>query len=272
MNALLNIVDSKLPHAAAMRILSKLALWMRDNQIQTSEFVSDARFLALCGVLSSDSETIVKSLSKAEPQIQSKQLDTIMDIAGDRRAADICEILPIEQNLQVLASLAKEKSRSILVIRTISEKITKYAANLNLKDCSGIFYAYATFSYDDEVVLAKVGEHVLRELQMNTDKMAVVGSIVTSLGKLRYRDADLLNALTGWIVERHQLCRPKDLVSLLMTLAMLNFPSEHAATIRSTIVPLIKSADLPPNQWLNYVWSLSVLGLHESSHLASVLR
>lgn len=268
-DGLLNFVNKD--QNVAKKILSKLSVWMQQDQIRASDFVSDTRFLTVCNVLAIDAETIVQSVLVKKPVIQSRQLDTIIGIASDKRAADICEALPIEQNLQVLAGLAKEKSRSIIVLRTIAQKINEYAGDLNLRDCSSIFYAMASLQFENEVLLAKVGEHVLKQLQSNTDKMAVVGSIITSLGKLRYRDGDLLNALTGWIIERHTLCRTKDLVSMLMTLALVNFPSEHTANIRSTILPLITRSEISAGEWLNYVWSLSVLGLQEPQHLESVL-
>lgn len=211
--------------------------------------------------------------SNITQNVRSAQLDVVMGVAGDEQAALMCELLSVDQNIRVLSGLAQKKARSPVVLRTISQSIISNTVPLSMKACADVYYSMRVLNYDNEILLPKVGEHVIKQLGKRSDnKVAAVGSIITSLGILRYRDPNLLNALSGWIVERHHLWRKKDLVSLLFTLALVDFPSDHADKIRSVIVPQISEADMSRGEWLNFVWILSVLGLKETSHLESVLK
>lgn len=214
-----------------------------------------------------------KMPAQASQNIRSTQLDVVMGVAGDEQAAAMCGWLTVQQNLRALTGLAQKKARSLVVLRAIGQSIISYKGQLNMKECADIYYSLGVLNYDNEVLLSKVGEHVLKQLDRIDDaKVAAVGSIVTSLGKLRYRDPILLNGLSGWIVERHHLWRKKDLVSWLFTLALVDFPSDHVAKIRSDIVPQILEDNMTRAEWLNFVWVLCVLGLQETSHLESVLK
>lgn len=210
---------------------------------------------------------------KLTQNIRSAQLDVVMGVAGDVQAAQMCELLPVQQNVRALTGLASKKARSPIVLRAISQSIMSYDGDLNMKECADIYYSLGVLNYDNEILLSKVAGHVVKQLgKSGDDKVAAVGSIVTSLGILRYRDPSLLNGLSGWIVERNHLWRKKGLLSWLTTLALADFPSDHADKIRSTIVPQFSEADMSHGEWLNFVWTLCVLGLQETSHLESVLK
>lgn len=257
----------------ATEILSKISEWTAIDAVRANDFNSDQRFIRVCSVLAKNAEKFVENLPKRPTgAIRSSGLDAVMSVAGDQQAAKICVTLPLDQNLQILSNLAFQKSRSLVVLRVIAESIVAHPMSLDLKQCSDVYFGMSALNFADEVLLTKLGSDVVQQLESNADKMAVVGSIITSLGMLRYRDANLLNALTKWTIARSDKCRSKDLVSLLMTLALLDFPTDYAAEIKSTILPRILQHELTRGEWLNYVWALCVLGLQQPSHLESVLK
>jgi len=58
---------------------------------------------------------------------------------------------------------------------------------MDIKQCADVLYALAILNFPDEVLLEKVNADI-RSNMSTTDRLSVIGSIVTSIGILRYRD------------------------------------------------------------------------------------
>jgi hypothetical protein len=58
---------------------------------------------------------------------------------------------------------------------------------LNVKECADMLYAMATLNFPDDLLLEKTCDD-LRECVASNQKPAVIGSILTSLGLLRYKN------------------------------------------------------------------------------------
>jgi hypothetical protein len=58
---------------------------------------------------------------------------------------------------------------------------------LNIKECADLLYAMATLNFPDDLLLEKTCDD-LRECVASNEKPAVIGSILTSLGLLRYKN------------------------------------------------------------------------------------
>lgn len=58
---------------------------------------------------------------------------------------------------------------------------------MDIKQSADVLYALAILNFPDEVLLEKVSADV-RSVMSTTDRLSVIGSIVTSIGILRYRD------------------------------------------------------------------------------------
>lgn len=56
---------------------------------------------------------------------------------------------------------------------------------------------------------------------------AVVGSILKSIGLLRYRNEQLLTTLTTWILHNYELVKPRYICSYLVTLAVLGYTPKN---------------------------------------------
>lgn len=65
----------------------------------------------------------------------------------------------------------------------------------------------------------------------HNDRSAVIRSILTSLGLLRYRDESLVNLLSSWFIEHQKALKSSDINSLLMTLACLGYIPENFSLI-----------------------------------------
>lgn len=72
----------------------------------------------------------------------------------------------------------------------------------------------------------KICSHL--QLSIPTNKTsAMIGSIATSLGKLRFLNASIMNKLTEWAIYNMKLLRSQDLCSILLTLATIGYRPDN---------------------------------------------
>jgi len=87
----------------------------------------------------------------------------------------------------VLSTLGAKKKRSTTLMRSLAFNIGRCSEKMDIKQCADAIYALAVLNFPDEVLLEKVGAD-LRSVVPTNDRPSVVGSILTSIGILRYRD------------------------------------------------------------------------------------
>lgn len=87
----------------------------------------------------------------------------------------------------MLSTLGAKKKRSTSLMRSLAFNIGRCSDKLDIKQCSDILYALAVLNFPDEVLLEKVGVDLRSAIPTN-NRPTVIGSILTSIGILRYRD------------------------------------------------------------------------------------
>lgn len=75
-------------------------------------------------------------------------------------------------------------------------------------------------------LILKISKELLKVISRN-ERSAVIGSILTSLGVLRFRDEKLIDELSTWIVQHRDHIRPQEISSLLVTLAYLGYTPQN---------------------------------------------
>uniref|UniRef100_A0A1B0FI20 RAP domain-containing protein n=1 Tax=Glossina morsitans morsitans TaxID=37546 RepID=A0A1B0FI20_GLOMM len=250
-NSLLALAEnnSTLTRKHALRIVSILADWTSMNRAKLSEFENDTRFLRICRMLGrsvpKDSNSSAKnSENKATINgFRTDDLNTVLGVAGDDEAAKLIASISVPQMVRVMTTLALRRRRSTPLLRSLAFNISSANEQLDLKQCADVFYAMASLNFQDVVLAAKLCADIQATLPKNNDKSAAIGSILTSLGILKYRD-----------------------------LATLNFKTTQIEQVRSKLLTTIVQQDFPKNHdWLNHVWSLVLGGLCDHKHLESVL-
>ncbi|XP_023036093.1 FAST kinase domain-containing protein 4 isoform X2 [Drosophila willistoni] len=285
-NGLLGITEnnSGFSRKHALRIVSILAEWSTVNRVKISEFENDTRFLRICRMLG---RTVPKNGSgnkaaagdgtgngsKRISGFRTDDLNTVLGVAGDDEAAKLIASISLPQMVKVMSTLAQRKRRSTPLLRSLAFNISSSSEQLDLKQSADVLYAMSTLNFQDSVLGAKVCADVQTALPKNLDKSAVVGSILTSLGILRYRDLDILESLTQWLLKNSEICRPQDLSAYFLTSALLNFKSSQIEEVSKSLVKSIVRDDFTKqSDWLNYIWSLTMLGIVDHSQLESVLN
>ncbi|XP_060524160.1 uncharacterized protein LOC132700689 [Cylas formicarius] len=251
----------------ALKVVSVLAEWTTTGKVKLSDFESDKRFLKLCKILS-------RGNSQLDKPSNSENLSTILSVTADDEAAKMVETITLPQMVKVMSTLSMKRRRPSLLLRALAYNMTSSPQALNIKECSDLLFAMSTLHFIDENLLAKIAGDAVAALQHGILKTSsVVGSMLTSLGHLRYKNIDLLEAITNWVEKNYNVCRPQDIFALVMTMGILKFvPSNSDKLFRIVEPQLTQSEAGKPIVWLEIVWSLVLLNRASSEQIASVLR
>lgn len=273
---LLKICDqTKVSRKQALKVVSILAEWSSIRKVKLADFDGDPRFIQLCGMLGRANNrkgSSTSTLPIANP-LQVDDLQTVLGVTANDEAAKLIAGLSLPQMIKVMTSLSQKKKRSTPLLRSLAFNISSNSNRLNLKECGDLLYAMAVLNFRDPVLTARICADVDQELQSNADKPAPVGSILTSLSLLRYRDTAVLDNISDWIIKNQEICQPAHVSALLLSLATLNYEPVNMETIKAKLISGLTENDfIKSNDWLNTVWSLAVLNCVTSHHLASVLH
>ncbi|XP_018334275.2 uncharacterized protein LOC108743267 isoform X2 [Agrilus planipennis] len=262
---LLNLSEgSGLSRRFALKIVSVLADWCTDDKIQLSDFDRDPRFVRLCKVLTKK--------PKANLTPHNEDLTMVVNITADDEAARLINGLTIPQMVRVVMLLASKKRRSVSLLRSISFNISRSQEHLDLKQCADLLFGAASLNYIDDILLDKICRDICSQLKENKRGSAVIGSILTSLGLIRYKDPVVLDAITEWVLCNAENTRAQDAFALFLTLAITNHRSEKWEKLNTVFVSQLSQKDaLKLSTWLDFVWSLVVLEQATDKHIESVL-
>lgn len=189
LNELLMIVDKPSANRThALKIVSTLAEWSATGRIKPEEFENNARFARVCQILT-PSNRRTDTAQKSNRKLVSKDLELVLNVAGEEESAKIIQNLPVAQMIKLLQALAIKKSRSLAMLQNLSYSISSNSDKLNLKQCADALYALTSLNYFDTVLLTRLTMDITGNLgDGGVAAAAPVGSILTSVGLLKYKD------------------------------------------------------------------------------------
>lgn len=197
LNDLLAIADKPdLSRIHALKIVSTLAEWSSAGKVKPTDFENSGRFIRICSLLTTGSNaTRTWGNNKTNPTVKSSEFEMILNVAGEDESAKVIQNLQLPQMVKVLAALALKRSRSLPLLRHLSHGISNSNEKLDLKQCSDVFYALTVLNYHDSVLMKRISMRIIELLQNNDNtKAAPVGSIVKSVGFLKFKDTGILCA------------------------------------------------------------------------------
>jgi len=247
----------------ALKAVSTLADWASTSRVKLSEFEADPRFLKLCRMLGKENLNGKNNLFS--------DLSTVLGITGDDEAAKLISSISLPQMVKVLSTLGAKKKRSTTLMRSLAFNIGRCSEKMDIKQCADVLYALAVLNFPDEVLLEKVGAD-LRSIITINDRPSVIGSILTSIGILRYRDPDLLESLSFWLEKHINECKQQIFISYLLTLAYVNYKPINIDNVLKLFKDIEQFNNVSSlNTWVDIIWSLVVLEKANNEHLATVL-
>lgn len=194
LNELLAIANEpNVPRNLALKIVTRLAEWSSAGRVRPSDFENNPQFIRICGLLSTarESDTSNKPLAIASPAMKSKELEMILNVAGEAESAKLIHGLNLPQMVKVLSALAQQRARSISLLRQLSYSISSHKNKLNLKECSDIFYASTVLNFHDALLLTRASMDTIAIIENDDNinsRAAPIGSIIKSVGFLKFKE------------------------------------------------------------------------------------
>lgn len=173
----------------------------------------------------------------------------------------------------MFATLAQQKRRSTSLLRALAYNLSGVPQTLDIKQCGDVLYSAAVLNFYDSNLFEKVCADICRSLTVDVKRSAVLGSIVTSLGLLRFKEigksfcllngnafwtflvrnqqffkawfllkrhifpiAGILDNLTAWFLNNYALCRQQDIFALFQTCAVLNYKSSALSDLYKVFI------------------------------------
>lgn len=201
-------------------------------------------------------------------------LNVVLDVTGDDEAAKLVATITLPQMVKVMKNLAIKKRRSTPLLRSLAYNMSSKEHHLDLRQCADVLYSMASLNFPDPVLLGKVCENVQENMKNPVENSSFVGSIITSIAILKYREPILLDTLIEYIVKNQESCRIQDVTGVFMSLALLNYmPTELEESLKKTIASSLTKKDFRTSfDYLGFVWSLMVLAFPYESFFDSVLQ
>jgi len=193
------------------------------------------------------------------------------------RLAELAEDFPPSDLTAILKALAVSKRRNVPLLKAITFYLTKHRGLLDVKQLADALYSLNRLSFKDPVALEKIcSELEMKVSNTGEEGGAVLRSVLTSLGQLRYLSTGLTDAICSWYQAREKV-EERDMVTLLVTLSNLNYKSpKHTEMLQKFAMSLEPGQFRHLNRyeivWLDVVWAMVALDLANHSHLDSVLN
>jgi hypothetical protein len=213
-------------------------------------------------------------INKRLENFRNADLDTVLGVTGDDEAAKLVASITVEQMVKVLKNLSAKKRRSTPLLRSLAFNMSGKEEHLNIKQCSDVLYAIASLNFPEPVLISKLCDDIQLDIKKSEiKKSSTIGSMLTSLAFLKYREPVVLDCLSEWIVKNQSICRTQDIAALCMTLATLNYmPVDLEDVIKTKLAPSLTALDFKnSSDYLSYVWSLMALNIPVDAAFNNVL-
>lgn len=269
---LLTIADQRLERTQALKIVSVIAEWHSVDRIKLEEFENDARFVKLCKILGNANDTRGNFPGKRNqrstfpaqpPTYRNEDLNTVLSVTGDDEAAKLISNVNLTQMVKIMSSLAQKRRRSVPLLRSLAANITSRPEHIEPKACADLLYSMAVLNFYDSNLIVRVCSDFQKAIasgKIEPAKSAIIGSVCTSLGLIKYREPEFIEQLGKWLVEHRQQARPQDISAFVMTAAVLNMRAHVSGDIREVLAPLLVREDFSRSvEYLNHVWALTLL-------------
>ncbi|KAK3926509.1 FAST kinase domain-containing protein 4 [Frankliniella fusca] len=197
-------------------------------------------------------KTQTKSIPSELPN--TKEVEAMMKVKALSSAIDISSTFNPQQCVQALKNLVVAKTRPLPLIQTLTERISGSTQNLNIKELSDLLFALGKLRHIHADVLSSTCEALKTQLK-GTTNAAVVGSSISSLRNLQWKDPDLLDEYSIWI--QKNFVKFQNPSTFIYTLALQNHSPPNLEDLLKLIWKRMSTSS--STELVNLVWSINVL-------------
>ncbi|XP_014216202.1 uncharacterized protein LOC106644989 [Copidosoma floridanum] len=244
----------------AATIIPILYNWISDDKVKISDLQTNNKFWKAFNKLSTYKRPpLYRDYDDPLSQHSNLQIEKINN-------------LNTYQLITVLSKLASKQQRITPLLQAVTAKIADSNDYLNVKLLADVLYSVAVLTFYNNVLMEKISKDLLDVIPSN-ENSAVIGSILRSIGVLRYRDESLLDSLSTWIVDHKEIIRPQEIHNFFMTLAHLGYvPKNFNELLQKIVLPLKESDMCDSSEWLDVIWALTILNQATNVQFESVLN
>lgn len=183
---------------------------------------------------------------------------------------EVVDKLTMNQLCRVLESLAENKSRNAPMIRLVVYHLRKSPIKMSASLIQRLLQTCSILSIYDTDLFERVSKDLLSAHLTNR---YVCLSILISFSQLRWRQENSISNLVDALFCNEQKPSPKETIEILFALSNMDFClDDKVELLRSHYVDMIDMKMVSPLHWLNFVWSLTVLGKATPELISSVLE
>ncbi|XP_057339049.1 FAST kinase domain-containing protein 4 [Microplitis mediator] len=254
-------------------ITSTLKQWVQEDKVTRKDIESDPRFHQLRSRIKRSVDTWGrKDSARASKEAAARREHLQKMIAGNVDYNDEISKLSVKEAVDAWTGLTAKGSREKPLLRALASHIGNNHKELNIKQSADVLYGMAKLNFPDDVLLKKICREIIKSVDQVSNS-PIIGSIITSLGMLRYRNDALMDELSQWAVKNKDTIRTQDVCSFLMTLATIGYKPINSDAFFNELVYSLKEIDMiRPSEWLDIVWALTTLNHVSSEHISSVLN
>lgn len=188
------------------------------------------------------------------------------------RLLELMKDMNIVELHKVLLCFSQLNRRATPILKAISYHINQRSNKLDIKQLINTLFALNVLTFPDSVLLEKLSSDLLTEIP-KISKPQLMSTLLISIGQLSWRDKNLLEACSEWLMKNIDICRSQELAAYIITLAKVNYYPTEIDKIFQLILSQFSEKNIENKKvWLDIVWSLAILKKATADHLATVLK
>ena len=201
---------------------------------------------------------------KEELNIRGADLDAVMRVRSLTTALNLASKFTSDECLKALQNLANTRTRPVLLIEKLVHGVSKSVDEFDLKQLSDLLFCLSRLSFVDEALLPKVCAALITA-KKEKNASPVLGSSISSLQRLRWKDPMLLDDLSVWIHKNLETFRNP--TNFIYTLALMNHSPQNLDSLLPMVWKDVSSSSANPIEKLNFLWSIAVLNSETSKKI-----
>lgn len=179
--------------------------------------------------------------------------------------------ISLMESVKLMSSLATRQRRVKPLLQTLADNISNTKTKLGIKNIADVLYSMARLNFRNELLLKKLSSDLQIVIE-NVDQSPIIGSILTSIGMLRYRNDQLMDELCKWCIKHKNIIRTQDVCAMVLTLATIGYIPVESDKFFTEVLTNLKETDMiKSSEWLDIVWSLTILNRVTPEKISSVL-
>ncbi|XP_051156823.1 uncharacterized protein LOC127278915 [Leptopilina boulardi] len=270
-----SINEKSLDSKILLNVYTKLSTLVTSGKVKTADFESDPRYKTLCEYMSRNSLVNDKN-TNIIPTMQNVQINNLGLLFDINEINKVIEKpnLSMEEAIQILSKLGLFKSRIVPVLQSLRDCIVKSNDTIHMKWASDIMYNMSVLNFYDEQLMLRILPTLIQKIPtIRNDNSAVIGSVLKSIGLLRYRNEELLLTITKWVMKNHASMKPQYVSSFFVTLAVVGYvPTDNLQEFQSFTSQFQETDMSTASDWLDVVWSLVILNQAKEEQIMSVIN